>query len=291
MASRLAGLTAQRGRPVSGAIARSLIAGLLAAQDEQAGALEGVPSQIEPLAGGPWQTARLYLREALVPGQPGQVTAALQRAAAQLLTAVALQPPDSLQQAQVLADVMIVQQLLGDTELAARHAGEAYWTARRAMGRLVWHEFGGRLPARPDNLARLSLAGAVYDAIEWAAAAAGDPAAGQVFSAGDQATGQVFSAGDGETGLCFDPAGVTWTSDGDLDFAYLAYFQLLMDRARSVEAVGPAATTSQRVLVLRFGDQDRVSHPRHPPLPPPALLAEPRVVLRELQLLAVTGRL
>ena len=280
MASRLAGLTAQQGQPVSGAIARSLIAGLLAAQDEQAAALEGVPSQGELLASGPWQTARLYLREALLPGQPEQVTAALQRAAGQLLAAVALQPPDSLQQAQVLADVMIVQQLLGDRELAARHAGEAYWTARRAMGRLVWHEFGGRLPARPDNLARLSLAGAAYDAIEWAAAAAGDPAAGQV-----------VSAGDGEPRLSFDPAGVTWTSDGDLDFAYLAYFQLLVDRARSVEAVGPAATTSQRVLVLRFGDQDRVSRPRHPPLPPPALLAEPEVVLRELQLLAVTGRL
>lgn len=279
--SRMAGQLAGAAVPLSGPAAESMVADLLRAQDEQVALLTDLRSRVDLLADGPWQTARLYLREALLPGRPpGQAAAALTQAAGQLRSAVPLQPPVSFQRAQVLADLAIVQRFLADGQLAAHYAAEAYWLARRAMGQVLQREFGGRLPSRSEGLARLSLAGAAYDAIEWSAAAVGDPSAGRV-----------VSVSDGEARFSFDAAGVTWTSAGPLDFAYVAYFQLLLDRVRGAEAVGAAATISQQVRWLRFRDQDQVEHPRHPPLPPPALLEDSRVILRELQLLAVSGRL
>lgn len=258
-----------------------LMTGLVSAQEEQLTLLQGLAGDACLLADGPWQTARLHLREASVPGRPAQhAAAALTRAADRLAVAVAQQPEGSFQRAQVLLDLAITQWLLGDTGAAASQAGQAYWLARRAMGGLIAGAAGGQLPARPDELARLSRAGAAYDAIEWAAAAVADPGAGRVVSVSGREPAYEFGAGR-----------VTWSAAGDLDFAYLAYFQLLLAQVRGAEAVGPGPATSQRVLWLRFRDQAQVERPRHPPLPPPALLADGREALRELQLLAETGRL
>lgn len=258
-----------------------LIADLLDAHREQLALLEGLGSPVTLLADGPWQTARLYLRETLLHGRPaGHATASLQRAAARFAGALPLQPAGSFQRAQVLTDLAVVHRLLRDDHRAAGYAREAYWEARHAMGSLVGQEFRGELPAGPAELARLSLAGTVYDTIEWSAAAIGDPDAGRVVA---------VSGGQARIRLGDSP--VTWPAGGDLDFPYVAYFQLLLEQVRGAEAVGPGPAPSQRVLWLRFRDTDRVERPRRPPLPPPALLADRRVVLHEIQLLAGTGRL
>jgi hypothetical protein len=257
-----------------------LVTGLVGAQEEQLTLLQGLAADAGLLAEGPWQIARLHLREATVPGRPPQhAAAALTRAADRFAAAVDQQPPGSFQRAQVLLDLAITQRLLGDSGLAASSAVSAYWLARRAMGELISGQLGG-LPTQPEELARLTQAGAAYDAIEWAAGAVADPRAGRVVSVSGQRP--VYEFGTGR---------VTWSAAGDLDFAYLAYFQLLLAQVRATEAVGPGPATSQRVLWLRFRDQAQAEKPRHPPLPPPALLADGRQALREVQLLATTGRL
>lgn len=257
-----------------------LVTGLVSAQEEQLTLLQELARDASLLTEGPWQTARLHLREATVPGRPPQhAAAALTRAADRLAVAVDQQPPVSFQRAQVLLDLAITQWLLGAAGLAASSASGAYWLARRALGELIAGELGG-LPDQPDELARLTQAGAAYDAIEWAAGAVADPDAGRVVSVSGHEPSYRFGAGR-----------VTWSAAGDLDFAYLAYFQLLLEQVRATEAVGPGPATSQRVLWVRFRDKAQIEQPRHPPLPPPALLQDGRQALREVQLLAMTGRL
>ncbi len=273
-------LTAGHGPPFAAPELGWLVTGLVSAQEEQLTRLQDLARDTALLTEGPWQTARLHLREATVPGRPPEhAAAALSRAADRLAAAVDQQPAVSFQRAQVLLDLAITQRLLGEAGAAASHAGSAYWLARRAMGELIDGELGG-LPAEPDLLARLTQAGAVYDAIEWAAGAVADPDAGRV----------VWVCGH-EPRYEFGGGRVTWSSRDDLDFAYLAYFQLLLEQVRATEAVGPGPATSQRVLWLRFRDKSQVEQPRHPALPPPSLLGNGREALREVQLLAETGRL
>jgi uncharacterized protein involved in cysteine biosynthesis len=70
VASKVVGEMANSAIPFSGPLAESLVQELLGAQDEQI----GLSDDLNRLLDGPWQTARMYLREAALPRRtPDQV--------------------------------------------------------------------------------------------------------------------------------------------------------------------------------------------------------------------------
>src|SRR5690348_14311898 len=183
VASKVVGEMANSVVPFSGPVAESLVQELLGAQDEQIVLLRGLSDDLNRLLDGPWQTARMYLKEAALPRRtPDQVAEALRSASAKLREAAPLQRPGSLLHAHVLIDLAIVERLRGDNDLAGHYAADAYVTARSAMGTLAQHDYGGKKPVKPDGVARLRASGAVYDQIELAAAVICDPRAPQVLT-------------------------------------------------------------------------------------------------------------
>jgi uncharacterized protein involved in cysteine biosynthesis len=74
VASKVVGQMANGAVPFSGPLAESLVQELLGAQDEQIVLLRGLSDDLNRLLDGPWQTARMYLREAALPRRtPDQV--------------------------------------------------------------------------------------------------------------------------------------------------------------------------------------------------------------------------
>lgn len=280
VASKVVGQMANSAVPFSGPVAESLVQELLGAQDEQIVLLRGLSDDLNRLLDGPWQTARMYLKEAALPRRtPEQVTEALRSAAAKLREAAPLQRPGSLLHAHVLIDLAIVERLLGDDDLSRHYAADAYRTARSAMGTLARHDYRGRKPDKPDGVARLRASGAVYDQIELAAAVICDPRAPQILS--EDGLGVYFR---------FDAhAEVKWAAEGPLDFTYIAYFHYIMQVVREAETRAPTRFTSLDIVWFRFFNPKQVEHPDYPPLPPMIVLEDAGVLVNDLMRLAAMG--
>jgi hypothetical protein len=280
VASKVVGQMANGAVPFSGPLAESLVQELLGAQDEQIVLLRGLSDDLNRLLDGPWQTARMYLREAALPRRtPDQVMEALRSASAKLREAAPLQRPGSLLHAHVLVDLAIVERMRGDDDLARHYAADAYVTARSAMGALAQHDYRGRKPDKPDGVARLRASGAVYDQIELAAAVIGDPRAPQVLT--EDGLGVYFR---------FDAhAEVKWAAEGPLDFVYIAYFHYLMQCVREAETRAPTRFSSLDMVWLRFRNPKQVEHPDYPPLPPKVVLEDVGVLADDLMRLAMRG--
>ena len=280
VASKVVGEMANSAVPFSGPVAESLVQELLGAQDEQIVLLRGLSDDLNRLLDGPWQTARMYLREAALPRRtPDQVMEALRSASAKLREAAPLQRPGSLLHAHVLVDLAIVERMRGDDDLARHYAADAYTTARSAMGTLARHDYRGRKPDKPDGVARLRASGAVYDQIELAAAVICDPRAPQVLT--EDGLGVYFR---------FDAhAEVKWAAEGPLDFVYIAYFHYLMQFVREAETRAPTRFTSLDMVWFRFFNPKQVEHPDYPPLPPMVVLEDVGVLVNDLMRLAVMG--
>ena len=119
VASKVVGQMANNAVPFSGPVAESLMQELLGAQDEQIVLLRGLSDDLNRLLDGPWQTARMYLKEAaLLRRTPDQVAEALRSASAKLREAAPLQRPGSLLHAYVLVDLALVERLPRDDDLA-----------------------------------------------------------------------------------------------------------------------------------------------------------------------------
>ena len=71
VASKVVGEMANSVVPFSGPVAESLVQELLGAQDEQIVLLRGLSDDLNRLLDGPWQTARMYLKEAALPRRTG----------------------------------------------------------------------------------------------------------------------------------------------------------------------------------------------------------------------------
>jgi hypothetical protein len=280
VASKVVGEMADSVVPFSGPLAESLVQELLGAQDEQIVLLRGLSDDLNRLLDGPWQTARMYLREAALPRRtPDQVMEALRSASAKLREAAPLQRPGSLLHAHVLVDLAIVERMRGDDDLARHYAADAYATARSAMGTLAQHDYRGRKPDKPDGIARLRASGAVYDQIELAAAVICDPRAPQVLT--EDGLGVYFGFDD--------HAEVKWTAEGPLDFAYIAYFHYLMRFVQEAETRAPTRFGRLDMVWFRFFNPKQVEHPDYPPLPPKVVLEDVGVLVNDLMRLAVRG--
>jgi hypothetical protein len=266
--------------PFSGPVAESLVQELLGAQDEQIELLRRLSSDLNRLLDGPWQTARMYLKEASLPRRTDdQVAEALRNASAKLREAAPLQRPGSLQHAQVLIDLAIVERMRDDTDLARHYADDAYKTARSAMGTMVRHENRGRKPDKPDGAARLRVSGAAYDQIELAAAVICDPRAPEILT--NNGLGVNFR---------FDPhAEVKWAAEGRLDFAYIAYFHYLMRFIAEAGTRTLSRFTILDVVWFRFFNAKQVEQPNYPPLPPPIVLEDVHELVDDLMRLAARG--
>jgi hypothetical protein len=253
---------------------------LLGAQDEQIVLLRGLSDDLNRLLDGPWQTARMYLREAALPRRtPDQVTEALRSASAKLREAAPLQPPSSLLHAHVLIDLAIVERMRGDHDLARHYAADAYTTARSAMGTLAQHDYRGRKPDKPDGVARLRASGAVYDQIELAAAVICDPRAPKVLTADGLG---VYFRFDAHVEL-------KWAAEGPLDFVYIAYFHHLMRFVQEAETRAPTRLSRLDMVWFRFFNPKQVEHPDYPPLPPKVVLEDVGVLDNDLLRLAMRG--
>lgn len=280
VASKVVGEMANSVVPFSGPVAESLVQELLGAQDEQIVLLRGLSDDLNRLLDGPWQTARMYLREAALPRRtPDQVAEALRSASAKLREAAPLQRPGSLLHAHVLVDLAIVERMRGDDDVARHYAADAYATARSAMGTLAQHDYGGKKPVKPDGVARLRASGAVYDQIELAAAVICDPRAPQVL-AEDRL--RVYFRFD-------DHAEVKWAAEGPLDFVYIAYFHYLMRFVQEAETRAPTRFSRLDLVWFRFFNPKQVEHPDYPPLPPKVVLEDVGVLVNDLMRLAVRG--
>jgi hypothetical protein len=282
VASKVVGEMANSAIPFSGPLAESLVQELLGAQDEQIVLLRGLSDDLNRLLDGPWQTARMYLREAALPRRtPDQVMEALRSASAKLREAAPLQRPGSLLHAHVLVDLAIVERMRGDDDLARHYAADAYVTARSAMGALAQHDYRGRKPDKPDGVARLRASGAVYDQIELAAAVICDPRAPQVLT--EDGLGVYFRFDD--------HAEVKWAAEGPLDFVYIAYFHYLMRFVQEAETRAPTRFGRLDMVWFRFFNPTQVEYPAYPPLPPMVVLEDVGVLVNDLMRLAVMGRL
>lgn len=280
VASKVVGQMANSAVPFSGPVAESLVQELLGAQDEQIVLLRGLTDDLNRLLDGPWQTARMYLKEAALPRRtPDQVMEALRSASAKLREAAPLQRPGSLQQADVLIDLAMVERMRGDDDLSRHYAADAYTTARSAMGTLVRQDYRGRKPDKPDGVARLRASGAVYDQIELAAAVICDPRAPRILT--ENGLGVYFR---------FDShAEVTWAAEGPLDFAYIAYFHYIMRLVREDETRAPSRFTSLDMVWFRFFNPKQVERPHYPPLPPMVVLEDAGQLVNDLMRLAMMG--
>ena len=280
VASKVVGQMASSAVPFSGPVAESLVQELLGAQDEQILMLRRLSDDLNRLLDGPWQTARMYLREAALPRRtPDQVMEALRSASAKLREAAPLQRPSSLLHAHVLIDLAIVERMRGDDDLARHYATDAYRTARSAMGTSVRHDCRGRKPDKPDGVARLRTSASVYDQIELAAAVICDPRAPQILT--ENGLGVYFR---------YDAhAEVKWAAEGSLDFAYIAYFHYIMQLVREAETRAPTRFTSLDMVWFRFFNPRQVEHPDYPPLPPMVVVEDVGELVNDLMRLAVMG--
>ena len=280
VASKVVGQMANSAVPFSGTLVESLVQELLGAQDEQIVLLRGLSDDLNRLLDGPWQTARMYLREAALPRRtPDQVTEALRSASAKLREAAPLQRPGSLLHAHVLIDLAIVERMRGDDDLARHYAADAYATARSAMGTLAQHDYRGRKPDKPDGVARLRASGEVYDQIELAAAVICDPRAPQVLA--EDGLGVYFPFDD--------HAEVKWAAEGPLDFVYIAYFHDLMRFVQEAETRAPTRLSRLDIVWFRFFNPKQVEHPDYPPLPPRVVLEDVGALVNDLLRLAMRG--
>jgi hypothetical protein len=120
------------GIPGGEAATRAILHDLIGLQDEQAAAVSRIDKNVERLIEGPWNTARLYVQEALLPSRDATQTAnALTVATEKLREAVPLQEQRTIGYAFVSIDLAILLLVLADRETAVFHAREA---AKAAAG-------------------------------------------------------------------------------------------------------------------------------------------------------------
>jgi hypothetical protein len=114
-----------------------IVPDLLTACDEQAAAISKIDKNVQRLIDGPWNTARLYLKEASLPGQTDKsVHDRLLKAAEQLRSAIPLQEDRTLAQAYVCVDLAVVLRLLGDSKTSVFYARMAIEAAKGFVVRM-----------------------------------------------------------------------------------------------------------------------------------------------------------
>jgi hypothetical protein len=115
---------------VAGLATEALLRDLLAVQDEQAERLRRVEADVERLLSGPWRTAQLHLREALLEGRSrDEVIRSLDRAGSSLREALSVESERTLSRAYVAVDLAVVLAMLRDPEASRMYARESLATA------------------------------------------------------------------------------------------------------------------------------------------------------------------
>jgi hypothetical protein len=134
LASNAADVVAKgHGIPLGGAVFEALMRDLLQVQDEQTQTLLRIERDVERLIDGPWQTARLYLHECLLPGRSVDQIRESQRQAAKYLHQ-ALGQQRGFPAAYAAFDLAIVLAALGDAEGSRFYARRALFSAGLACG-------------------------------------------------------------------------------------------------------------------------------------------------------------
>jgi hypothetical protein len=122
--------------PGAGLVVESLLRDLLQLQDEQAQTLSRIERKVQRLIEGPWRTAHLRVREALLPGRsPEQVADCLNRASDDLRQALGLQP-DGFAGAYIAFDLAVLFAVLGDKVTSRFYAHESIRIATDEVVRL-----------------------------------------------------------------------------------------------------------------------------------------------------------
>jgi hypothetical protein len=120
------------GLPGGGAVTEALVESLLGLVDEQAETITRIDRAVTRLIDGPWETARLLLQEAQLPGRDASARrAAVVAAADKLREALPLQEADTLPRAYAALDLALLLTLLGDTHAARLYASKS---AEAAVG-------------------------------------------------------------------------------------------------------------------------------------------------------------
>jgi hypothetical protein len=139
LATKVAGAAADttlsaHGIPGGGAATEALLHSLLGLVDEQAETITRIDKAVTRLIDGPWETARLHLQEAQLPGRDKTARrAAIAAAADKMRDAIPLQEAETLRRAYAALDLALLLTLLGDTPAARMYAHKS---AEAAVGYL-----------------------------------------------------------------------------------------------------------------------------------------------------------
>lgn len=114
------------GIPGGGLVIQALLENLLQVQDQQAEAIGRIDKSVERLVRGPWDTARLYMAEAVLPGRNhDQISEALAAAAIKLREAVPLQEERTFGRAYACLDLALVLRMRNDEAGCTSYATQA----------------------------------------------------------------------------------------------------------------------------------------------------------------------
>lgn len=114
------------GIPGGGPALQVLLSNLLQVQDQQAEAIGRIDKNVERLIRGPWETAWLYMAEAVLPGRNAdQIGDALAAAASKLRDAVPLQEKRTFGRAYACLDLAFVLRMRNDEAGGTSYATQA----------------------------------------------------------------------------------------------------------------------------------------------------------------------